>query len=79
MPDAKVLAGSTRVSQSIRVLRDHWLITEATWHDSVRRRFEDRYLAPLETAVDSAANGMKKLADVIEQVRRDCSDRSETW
>jgi hypothetical protein len=79
MPDAKVLAGSTRIAQSIRALRDHWLITEETWQDSVRRRFEDRYLAPLESAVDSANNGMKKLADILEQVHRDCSDRSETW
>jgi len=79
VPNAKVLAGSTRLSQTIRVLRDQWLITEATWHDSVRRRFEERYLAPLETAVDSATNGMTKIAEVLDQVRRDCSDRSETW
>ncbi len=79
MPNAKVLAGSTRVSQSVRVLRDQWLVTEATWRDSVRRRFEERYLAPLEPAVDSATNGMKKIAEVLDQVRRDCSDRSETW
>jgi hypothetical protein len=79
MPDAKVLAGATRLSQSIRVLRDHWLITEATWQDTVRRRFEERYLTPLESAVDSATNGMKKIADVLDQVHRDCSDRSETW
>jgi hypothetical protein len=79
MPNAKVMAGSTRLSQTIRVLKDQWLITEATWQDAVRRRFEDRYLAPLETAVDSATNGMTKIAEVLDQVRRDCSDRSETW
>ena len=60
------------------VLRDQWLITEATWSDSVRQRFEERYLAPLEPAVDSAINGMQKIAEVLDQVRRDCSDRSET-
>jgi hypothetical protein len=63
MPNAKVLAGSTRLGQSARLLRDHWLITEATWSDAVRQRFEERYLVHLESAVD--------------QVRRDCSDRSE--
>jgi hypothetical protein len=79
MPNAKVMAGSTRLNQTIRVLKDQWLITEATWQDAVRRRFEDRYLAPLETAVDSATNGMTKIAEVLDQVRRDCSDRSEIW
>ena len=77
MPNAKVMAGSTRLGQNIRVLREHWLITEATWSDSVRRRYEERYLAPLEGAVDSAANGLQKLAEILDQVRRDCSDRSE--
>ena len=77
MPNAKVLAGSTRLGQSIRVLRDHWLITEATWSDSVRQRFEERYLAPLDPAVDSAVNGMQSIAEILDQVRRDCSDRSE--
>jgi hypothetical protein len=79
MPNAKVMAGSTRLSQTIRVLRDQWLITEATWDDSVRRRFEERYLTPLESAVDSATNGMTKIAEVLDRVRSDCSDRSETW
>jgi hypothetical protein len=77
MPNAKVIAGSTRLSQTIRILRDHWLVTEATWSDSVRQRFEERYLAPLESAVDSAVNGLQSLAEILDQVRRDCSDRSE--
>jgi hypothetical protein len=77
MPNTKVLAGSTRLSQTVRSIRDQWLITEATWSDSARQRFEDRYLAPLDPAVDSAINGLQKLAEVLDQVRRDCSDRSE--
>jgi hypothetical protein len=77
MPDAKVLAGSTRLKQTIRALRDQWLSTEATWSDVVRQRFEERYLAPLEPAVDSAVNGLQAMAEVLERVRRDCSDRSE--
>jgi hypothetical protein len=77
MANAKVLAGSTRIHQTSRVLRDQWLLTEATWSDSVRQRFEERYLAPLEPAVDAAINGMQAIAEVLDQVRRDCSDRSE--
>ena len=77
MPNAKALAGSHRLAQCFRLLRDQWLATEATWGDSVRQRFEERYLAPLESAVDSAVNGIQAMAEVLEQVRRDCSDRSE--
>ncbi len=77
MANTKVLAGATRVGQTIRAVREQWLITEATWNDAVRQRFEERYLAPLEPAVDSAVNGMQKIAEVLGQVRSDCSDRSE--
>ena len=77
MPNARVVAGSHRLGQTFRILRDQWLVTEATWSDSVRQRFEERYLAPLESAIDSAVNGLQSLAEVLDHVRRDCSDRSE--
>ena len=79
MPNAKVMSGSNRLKQTLRALKDQWLVTEATWSDVVRRKFEDRYLAPVDPAVDAAVNGMQKIAEVLDQVRRDCSDRSETW
>jgi len=72
------MAGSSRLQQTERALRDHWLITESTWGDAVRRRFEERHLAPIGPAVDAAIIGMQKLAEVLDHVRRDCSDRSET-
>jgi hypothetical protein len=77
MPNARVIHGVNRLSQTVRVLRDQWLLTEASWSDAVRKRFEDRYLAPIEPAVDSALNGLQKLAEVLDHVKRDCSDRSE--
>lgn len=79
MPNARVMAGSTQLAQSTNALRDQWRTTEETWNDAVRRRFEDRFLAPLEPAVDSAVNGFQKIAEVIDRVRKDCSDRGETW
>jgi hypothetical protein len=78
MINAKVQAGANRLRQTIRVLRDHWLATEATWGDAVRRRFEDRHLAPLDPATDAAVVGIQKLAEVLGQVRAECSDRSES-
>jgi hypothetical protein len=79
MANAKVLAGATRLKQTTRALRDQWLVTEETWGDAVRQRFEERFLAPLEPAVESAINGLQAMAEVLERVRRDCSDRSEQF
>ena len=77
MPNANVMAGSNRLKHSIQTLRDQWRATEPTWNDAVRRRFEERYILPLEPAVDAALVGIQKLGDVLDRVRRDCSDRSE--
>jgi hypothetical protein len=77
MANANVLAGSSRLKHAIRTLQDRWRETEPTWKDSVRQKFEDRYIQPLDPAVAAALIGMQKLAEVLERVRRDCSDRSE--
>ena len=77
MANAKVMAGASRLKSAIRSLRDEWILTEPTWNDVVRQRFEQRYLTPLEPAADSALVGMQKLADVLDRIRRDCTDRSE--
>ena len=31
----------------------------------------------VESATDSAVNGIQSIAEILDQVRRDCSDRSE--
>ena len=77
MANANVVAGSNRLKHALQALQEHWQVTEATWNDSVRRRFEERHLLPLDSAVDAALIGMQKLADLLDKVRRDCSDRSE--
>ncbi len=79
MPNPRVVAGSTQLDQSLRALRERWLVTETTWGDEVRTRFEERFLAPLEPAADSALAGMHKMAEVLDQLRRDCSDRRERF
>lgn len=77
MPNANVMAGVSRLKHALNALQEHWRVTEPTWNDAVRRRFEERHLLPLDSAVDSALNGMQKIAEVLDQIRRDCSDRSE--
>jgi hypothetical protein len=78
MPNAHVMAGSSRLKHAIRALQEHWRQVEPTWDDSVRRRFEERHLTPLDPATDAALIGMQKLAEVLDRVRRDLTDRSES-
>ncbi|HEV3167370.1 MAG TPA: hypothetical protein VGZ22_25395 [Isosphaeraceae bacterium] len=77
MANANVVAGSNRLRHAVKALQEHWRVTEATWTDSVRRRFEERYVLPIDPAAEAALIGMQKLAEILDRVRRDCSDRSE--
>ncbi len=78
MANANVIAGAHRLKHAMRALRDHWLAVEPTWNDAVRQRFEDRYLAPLDPSAEAAVFGMQKLAEMLDKVRRDLTDRSES-
>jgi hypothetical protein len=78
MANARVIAGSNRMRHALKAFQEHWQAAEPAWNDAVRVRFEERYVRPLTPAVEAAALGMHKLADVLDQIRRDCSDRSET-
>ena len=77
MANARVIAGSNRMKSALNTRSEEWKVTEATWQDSVRNRFEERHLRPLDPAVAAAMIGMHKLAELLHKVRRDCSDRSE--
>jgi hypothetical protein len=77
MANANVMAASNRLKHALKALEDHWLNTRETWNDSVRQRFEDRHLKPLDPATDAAAIAMYKFGEIVDRLRRDLSDRSE--
>ena len=77
MPNPNIMAGSSRLKHALKSLEEHWLSTRETWHDSVRQRFEERHLKPIDPATDAAVNGMMKFGEVVDRLRRDLADRSE--
>ncbi len=77
MPNANVMAGTNRLKHALKALEDHWLATRETWNDSVRMRFEERHLKPLDSATDAAVLGMMKFGEVVDRLRRDLADRSD--
>jgi hypothetical protein len=78
MASANVVAGAQRLKLALRNLQDQWRALDPEWNDAVRRRFEERYLLPLDPAADAAVIGAQKLVEVLTRVRRDLTDRSET-
>ena len=77
MPNANIMAGSNRLKHALRALEEHWVATRETWNDSVRRRFEERHLRPLDPATDAAVIAMHKFGEVVDRLRRDLNDRSD--
>jgi hypothetical protein len=79
MANVNVTTGSSRLNHSVQNLLDKWEDTREVWNDDVRRDFEDRQIRPLEAAVDSALNGMRALAEVLDRLKADCADRQDSW
>lgn len=49
-----------------------WRQTREYWTDAKAREFEERFMAELETTVNSAVTGMSNLERAIRKVRSDC-------
>ena len=51
-----------------------WQEAQASWRDPMSRRFEKEHVAPLSVNARTALGAMGKMAKVLAQVRRDCSE-----
>jgi hypothetical protein len=68
--------GANKLHHAMKTLVEKWDGTEAQWRDQVRLDFGENHLVPLEDQVSATIRAMGRLADVLGQVRRDCSDQS---
>ncbi len=55
-------------------LRQRFSVIKQTWEDEAARRFEREVIDPIESKVLTAIKGMEHVAELMAQVRRDCSD-----
>lgn len=67
-----VFEGRGRLSKALQELMNRWLETRATWDDANSARFEKEFLLFLEADVRTAGSAMEHMAQVLQQVRRDC-------
>jgi hypothetical protein len=63
------------MSFALKDLRERWDEATSLWTDIVAQEFEKNHLAPLERQATTAARGMDKIAEVLQKVRQECSDR----
>lgn len=48
------------------------------WDDASRKRFEERFIDPLEKSTVDAVRGLDVLVGLFDAVKRDCSDDSRS-
>jgi hypothetical protein len=65
--------GAVKLTHALKTVRLRWEDAQDYWHDSVRHNFEEQHLRPLEERVQVAIKGMQDLAEVLAQMRRECS------
>ena len=65
--------GAVKLTHALKTLRLRWDDAKDQWSDGVRQNFEEHHLRPLEERVEVAMRGMQEMAEVLAQMRRECS------
>jgi hypothetical protein len=60
------------LAKAMKELMLRWADVKANWDDVQSRQFEETYLRNLESDLRVAASAMDQVAQVLNQVRRDC-------
>jgi hypothetical protein len=68
-----VYEGRGQLGKAIKLLLRRWEETKSEWDDTVSKNFEKTYLLPIEMDLRNAVGAMDHMAQVLAQVRRDCS------
>jgi hypothetical protein len=66
-------ASSLELSAALKDMRVLWEQTQPVWDDIVRHDFEANYWSALESQLMSVLRAMDRLAPVLAQARRECS------
>jgi hypothetical protein len=65
-------ANAARLEALTRQLMLQWEQTKNFWRDAKGREFEDKYIAELDSTVESAVAVIKQIDKVITTIRHDC-------
>jgi hypothetical protein len=68
----KLTTGRTKLFKAAQVLAQRWDQVRPGWNDAVRRDFEKEFLEPLADQTRDVLRGIDRLADVLEEVYKDC-------
>lgn len=71
-----VKVAQANLMDALKQLRFKWERTRGEWDDHASRRFEKEVLLALEPRILAAVKGLDRVAELMDQARRECSDDS---
>jgi hypothetical protein len=72
MKIADLTTGTAKITSAYKTMRVHWDATKDDWQDANQRRFEERFLDPLEPQLNSALEAISRLAEILSRAEREC-------
>ena len=64
--------GRGQLGKLIKDLRLRWHETRMNWDDVQAKRFEERYIEPMDQDLRAALSAMDDMAGILSQVRQEC-------
>jgi hypothetical protein len=72
MKIADLTSGAAKIATAYKTMRVHWEDTKEHWHDDNRRRFEEKFIDPLEPQIAAALDAIGSLAELLGRAEREC-------
>ena len=66
--------GAARLEECLDTLKAHWVDTTTSWDDATSRQFLKDHLEPMEPKFRIALGAVRRMAAVLSQAERECSD-----
>jgi hypothetical protein len=67
-----MLEGRAKVGKSVKELMAHWTETKSQWDDFTSKKFEEKFLTPIQQDAKQAAGAMDAMSQILQQAKRDC-------
>lgn len=69
-----VEGGRQRLYGALKEFRMKWAESESQWKDPASQMLAKKYVQPLEDGGKAAIQAMEAMRDLIDQIKKECSD-----
>jgi hypothetical protein len=64
--------GRGQIGKMMKDLSNRWHETRLNWDDEQARRFEEKFIEPMEMDARNAISAMDEMASLLTQIKQEC-------